>query len=148
MHIDNNFFVGLFFLSFVCCIIGYTIIDDIIWSIVWCDKGGKYNSLIKLKKKSLKDILTMKYLEEHITYHKKSFRFWLSIRNIYAVLEILLLATYLILYFIDSENSWYNVFMIFVTLQSVISFLFFIFQTDINRNTKYDRIRLYRKRKK
>ena len=90
----------------------------------------------------------MKYLEEHITYHKKSFRFWLSIRNIYAVLEILLLAAYLILYFIDSENSWYNVFMIFVTLQSVISFLFFIFQTDINRNTKYDRIRLYRKRKK
>ncbi len=41
MHIDNSTLLGLFLVTFICCVTGYFFIRDIIWSIVWCDKGGK-----------------------------------------------------------------------------------------------------------
>ena len=148
MHIENSVLLGLFFVAFICLIAGYFFINDIIWSIVWCDNGGKYNTLKKLKKgKSIVDILTMKYLEECVTDHKKAFRFWRVIKKIYIILELLLLNTYLLLYVFAKDIIYSQIIMIIIVSQSVVCSLVIIFQTDTNRNTKYDRARLDQKHK-
>ena len=80
---DNKLFVtlGLFaiLLNFVSCFF----IREIIWSIVWCDKGGKYNKLMKLKQgQNIFSRLNMQYLQNFIHQNIKQFDFWINVKRI------------------------------------------------------------------
>lgn len=126
----------------LCFATGYFALRNLLWSIVWCDKKGKYRSLRKLQcNKSILEIIKMDYLLIHTTEHKKNFAFWLKIKKIYIHLEFLLLIIYFILCIVflnDMNCEW---FIIPIVFQSVVLSLVFVFQTDIHRDTKYDRIR-------
>lgn len=51
-------------------------IRQMIWSIVWCDKGGKYNHLRRLKQdQNLMSKWNMAFLRKHTNEHTKAFDF-------------------------------------------------------------------------
>ena len=148
MQIDERFLLGLFLITVASNVIGYYFIRYVIWSIVWCDRGGKYNSIRKLKKnKSFWEVVNMKYLENYVDDYKSAFRFWFSAKKIYVIAECFLTGLYMILYFV-SESVTSRVVMIIITLQSVIVSLILQFQIDSYKNTKYDRIRLQNRHKR
>ena len=148
MQFDERFKLGLFLVSVISNVVGYYFFRNIIWSIVWCDRGGKYNSLKKLKKdKSFWEVVNMKYLENYVDDYKSAFRFWFSAKKIYVIAECFLTGLFLILYFV-SESVTSRVVMIIITLQSVIVSLILQFQIDSYHNTKYDRIRLQKRHKR
>lgn len=148
MQFDERFLLGLFLLTVASNVIGYYFIRYTIWSIVWCDRGGKYNSLKKLKKdKSFWEVVNMKYLENYVDDYKSTFRFWFLAKKIYVIAECFFTGLFLILYFV-SESVTSRVVMIIITLQSVIVSLIPQFQIDSYKNTKYDRIRLQKRHKR
>lgn len=148
MQIDERFVLGLFFVSVISNIVGYHFFREIIWSIVWCDRGGKYNSLKKLKRnKSFWEIVSMKYLENYVDDYKDALRFWLSTKKIYVVVECFFTGLYLVL-FIVSESFISRTVMIAIAIQSLVVSLIPQFQIDSYHNTKYDRIRLRKRHKR
>ena len=148
MQFDERFLLGLFLITVASNVIGYYFIRYTIWSIVWCDRGGKYNSLKKLKKdKSFWEVVNMKYLENYVDDYESTFRFWFLAKKIYVIAECFSTGLFLILYFV-SESVTSRVVMIIITLQSVIVSLIPQFQIDSYKNTKYDRIRLQKRHKR
>lgn len=122
-------------------LLNYYMIRDIIWSIVWCDKGGKYNSLKKLKRnKSYFQKISMRYLEEYTDVHRKNYRFWIKFKLGFEIVEFVFLLAYFVCIMLD--NSIYcKILKIVIILQSFLMSVILIMQSDINRNTKYDRLR-------
>lgn len=139
--------IVLLFIFIISLLVGYFFVRNVIWSIVWCDKGGKYNSLMKLKKDiSLGDRISMKYLEQYTYLHKKEFNFWMCIKKVYVILEFVFLIVYCLLCLYWQMSVYIEIFMIVIILQGVLVCLIFMFQTDTNRNTKYDRVRLNKRK--
>lgn len=146
--ITSNFYIGLFFVFFIAIFGNYFLIREIIWSIVWCDKGGKYNSLKKLKEnRNIFERLTMKYLEQYTNVHKKEFTFWLKVKLIFVISQIILLAIF-ILCGLLLKDFYCKAIRIIIVVQALIIFIILWFQTDTNRSTKYDRIRINKRHKK
>ena len=118
-------------------------IRQMIWSIVWCDKGGKYNHLRQLKQgQCFVSKLSMTYLREYANNHRKAFDFWITVKKIHSafvVIGVFASAVLLILY--NTITAFANWYCIALTIVSFLSTIYFAFQFDINRNTKYDRER-------
>ena len=146
---DNKLFVtlGLFaiLLNFVSCFF----IRQIIWSIVWCDKGGKYNKLMKLKQgQNIFSRLNMQYLQNFIHQNIKQFHFWINVKRIN--FAIMIINIFAILSFTISYRSISKIANVYCMGYLILSFLIATictFQFDINRNTKYDRKRNLKKKK-
>ena len=146
---DNKLFVtlGLFaiLLNFVSCFF----IRQIIWSIVWCDKGGKYNKLMKLKQgQNIFSRLNMQYLQNFIHQNIKQFDFWINVKRIN--FAIMIINIFAILSFTISYRSISKIANVYCMGYLILSFLIATicaFQFDINRNTKYDRKRISKKKK-
>ena len=136
---------GLLMLS-LFFIFGYFELRNILWSIVWCDKGGKYNRLKETKTgRSFFELLTMRYLIQYIKEHQKEYRFWLKIKGVYVFLQPLLLAVYIVFCFFDGTFFEISKGVIIAEVFVVIAFL--LLQFDTARNTVYDRIRIDKRRK-
>lgn len=120
----------------------YYFIREIIWSVVWCDKGGKYNSLIKLKNQaSLIDRIGMNYLKSHTNTHRNAFVFWAKIKRAFALMQFLLFVLYVACIIFWQPSIFIQIFVLFVVLQSFVWFMILRFQFGLNRKTKYDRFR-------
>ena len=138
----------IFLLFFLLSNFGsYFQIRTIIGSIVWCDKGGKFNRVMKLKQaQSFTKRFRMNYLIEHTNVHQKNLKFWLCIKSFFEIGQGLLLVVGTVCCLLDTYVSHLIVNVIFV--ESLLVMLILVCQSGINRNTKYDRIRMNRKNKR
>ena len=148
MIFPSDVYLPLFSLFFICNISSYYLIRDIIWSIVWCDKDGNSNNLMKLKRnRSFSQKVSMNYLMCHVNDHKNAFVFWIRVKSLFKYSELILGVLYLVCLLLKI-NLVLEIIMIFILVQSVLISWIIGMQSDINRNTKYDRIRLEKKLKK
>ena len=131
------------FLSFLILIsFSYSLIREIIWSIVWCEQGGKYRKIKQLKEQErLWERIKMTYLRKYVSQYKKAFNFWHLFLHIFSVCEIILFLADISLLIFFPESAIARVVMQLFLGQLFLLFLFIVFQFDIKRNTKYDRLR-------
>ena len=126
----------------------FLLIKSYIWSIIWCDKGGKYNSLRRFKRTlSISERLGVKSVIQHISSYKKEYKVWRKLELLFIIISTILMCVYFAVYMlIEDKNVTKDV--AYVTL--FVSSAFYIFMRlkyDWNRNTKFDRIRMARKKK-
>ena len=77
---DNKLFITLGLLAILLDFASCFFIRQMIWSIVWCDMGGKYNKLMKLKQgQNIFSRLNMKYLQNFTHQNIKQFHFWINL---------------------------------------------------------------------
>ena len=140
---DKQLFLIFTLLSLLMNLGSVFFIRETIWSIVWCDKGGKYNHLRRLKQdQTLMAKWNMAYLRNHTNENTKAFDFWIAIKKIhfiFVMIGILASAALLLLY--DTVTVFANCYCIAFMIVSFLSAVCFALQFDINRNTKYDRER-------
>ena len=148
MIIDEHLALGLFFVLLFFNSFTYYMMRAVIESIVWCDKGGKYNSLVKVKKSvGFCERLKMSYLKQYTNIHRKNFLFWLKCKRNFVIVELCATIIYIGCVFLIHFSIWVQVCMLFILLQAMVFALILFFQMDIHRNTKYDRKRELRKQK-
>ncbi len=141
--IFNIFFLLLVFLW---NLINYFSIRDIIESIAWCDKGGKGNKFAKIKKSQpLLPRLRMKYLLQYVDDHKKEFAFWMTVKSFYVILETFLITTYIVCSIL---TVFVDIICSIIVIQALIWLIVLRLQTSENRLTKYDIMRISKRRKK
>lgn len=129
-------------------IINYFQIREILWSIVWLNKGGKHHEFIKFKKavrgnESFFSQVSMRYLLEYISKHPKDFIVWRKAKCIFACVESIMEISYYTLGLVWSHESLFNYFSLFMFTQAMFTFIFLRIQFGINGHlTKYDRMRM------
>lgn len=123
------------------------LIRDVMWSIVWCDIGGKYRNIRKLKKgQSIISKFSMLYLKKQLNHYIKPFNRWMYVKNIHGFfVAVNIVTTLILLVNYDSIKGLSDGYCIVYMILTFIDGLFFSFQFDINRNTKYDRKRMSKK---
>lgn len=144
---DKKLFLILNLLSLLMNLGSVFFIRQMIWSIAWCDKGSKYNHLRRLKQdQNLMSKWNMVYLRKHTNEHTKAFDFWLTLKRIHFVFLVMGVLLSVVLTFIyNSLTTFANAYCMAYTVISFLLTLCFALQSDINRNTKYDRERIRRK---
>ncbi len=144
---DKQLFLIFTLLSLLMNLGSVFFMRQMIWSIVWCDKGGKYNHLRRLKQdQSLMAKWHMTYLREHTNEHTKEFDFWLTVKRVHSVFFAFgLLLSVVLIFVYNYIAAFANAYCIVYT---AITFLFtvcFALQIDTKHHTKYDRERIKRK---
>ena len=146
---DSKLFItlGLFaiLIDFVSCFF----IRQVIWSIVWCDKGEKYNKLMKLKQgQNIFSRLNMQYLQNFIHQNIRQFHFWINVKRLhFAIMIINIFAILGFTFFYRSISKIANIYCMGYLILSFLTATVCAFQFDTNKNTKYDRKRISRKKK-
>ena len=147
MMLDSSLGIVCILLVFLLNLLNYDSIRSMLWSIVWCDKGGKYNALRNLSDgKSIVEKLKMSFLTEYTKEHRASFQFWMRVKLCFEVAEPILFAIYLICGCIDFGTFGLAI-QVLIIVQSILLFVVLLFQ-NLNKTTKYDRIRMERKQRK
>ncbi len=85
----------------------------------------------------------MKCLEQYTNEHRKNFRFWIKIKDCFVISEVFALILLVTINWLPISNLS-NYIPKIIVMQSTLITVVMTFQTDVNRNTKYDRIRLKR----
>lgn len=143
MYLSDAITGCLLFLLLSYILIGYLFIRHIIWSIVWCEKGGKYNKLSKLKRGiGIIQRITMRYLSPEINHYKRPYLFWMNVKKAFIIAESIAISIYILCMFLWQVSIVVEIIMILINAQAFLLVLLMRFQFDINRNTKYDRIRI------
>ena len=140
--IFNNFTaIAFLFILFSMNLLNYFMIRSIIWSIAWCDKGGKYNSMKKIKQsQTTVSKANMFYLLQYTNAHRKEFIFWIKVKLYFIIIESMFVIAYVACGVF--ENTIYcDAFRTIAVVQSIVCFFILVFQSDMNRQTKYDRCR-------
>ena len=147
---DKQLFLLLLLFSLLMNLVSVFFIRQIIWSIVWCDKGGKHNRLCQLKQdQNMMTKLSMTYLKKNLHGHTKAFDFWINVKRIHSIsLFLTLFASVVLLYMYNMITAFANWYCIALTIASCLLTVCLAFQFDTNRNTKYDRERIQRKTSK
>lgn len=145
---DKQLFLILNLLSLLMNLGSVFFIRQMIWSIVWCDKGGKYNHLRRLKQdQNLMSKWNMAFLRKHTNEHTKAFDFWLTVKRIHFVFFVLGVLLSAVLAFIyNPVTTFANAYCMAYTVISFFFIMCFAFQVDVRHNTKYDRARIRRKK--
>ena len=146
---DNKLFITLGLLAILFDFSVCFFIRQMIWSIVWCDKGGKYNRWMKLKQgQNIFSRLKMKYLQSFLHQNIKPFHFWMNAKRIhFAIMVIHIFAVVGFTIFYHSISKIANIYCMGYLILSFLFNVVCVFQFDINRNTKYDRMRISKKMK-
>jgi len=146
---DRELYLIILPVSFLFNVGAYFFIRSLIWSIVWCDRGGKSNKLSRLKRgRTVAEKISMAYLCEYITVHSKEFRFWCRVRRIFAITSFAVCLIGILLgVFYSSAVGFANVFGIGYLALSIVFANVFMWQFDLNRNSKYDRKRIAGKKR-
>ena len=144
---NQQLFVLLSVFNFSINLVSYYLIRQVIWSIVWCDKGGKYKNIRKLKEgQSIISKFSMLYLKKQVNNNIKAFNRWIYAKNIHSFFVVTnIIVTLVLLVNYDSLKDLSNSYCIVYMILSFIDGCFFSLQFDINRNTKYDRNRIFKK---
>ena len=146
---DNKLFITLGLLAILLDFASCFFIRDMIWSIVWCDMGGKYNKLMKLKQgQNIFSRLNMQYLQNFTHQNIKQFHFWINVKRIhFAIMIVNIFAILSFTIFYRSISKIANIYCMGYLILSFLIATICAFQFDINRNTKYDRKRISKKKK-
>lgn len=128
----------------------FYLIRDVIWSIVWCDKGGKYNALVKVKKgQSIVSKFKMRYLKNYVSSNMQPFLFWLRVMDVHVCVTIMSVIVGIICIFLyRSFTTLADTYCFVYLFLSLLELLCVGFQFDINRDTKYDRQRIEKRNKR
>ena len=131
---------------------GVKSIRCLLWSIVWCDRGGKHNRTIKLKKgRGFIEKFKMEYLQDYVSEHAKQFHFWLRMKKIYEFIFLLSSILTLVMFLMYSRFSfvipyyawvWFGVSFVLSGIASGQ------FDGIRQKTSKYDRLRLSRRKRK
>lgn len=141
MFFSKSFFRIFLFIIVLVDLFNYYMIRDIIWSIAWCDRGGKYNAMKKIKQnETVFSKIKMGYLLKYTNIHKREFIFWTKIKLLFEIFELIFLVSYIVCMFYK-DSLFCDIVKIIVIVQAFICFFILVFQSDINRQTKYDRLR-------
>lgn len=126
----------------------FLLIKSYIWSIIWCDKGGKYNSLRRFKRTlSISERLGVKSVIQHISSYKKEYKVWRKLELLFIIISTILVCVYFAVYMlIEDKNVTKDVAYVTLFVSSAF-YIFMCLKYDWNRNTKFDRIRMARKKK-
>ncbi len=127
----------------------FSLIKSYIWSIVWCDKGGKYNSFRRFKRDlCIKERLGIKSVIQHLTLYKREYKIWRTIELSFIIISTILMCGYIAIYIFAEDQGVTKDISFYVTLfVSCVFFIFISLKYDWNRDTKFDRIRMARKKK-
>ena len=141
--------LSLFLLMAALIAVDYCSVRYEIWSIVWCDnRGNKYRQLKMLRVgHTFSERLRMDYLAPYIRTLHKEYRFWMSFKRAFAAAELVLSAVCLICVFLAGAHPFLKYIVIFGAAQAAIVFFAFCLVIQFNRQSKYDRIRMARKRR-
>ena len=132
MTYSNSFNIALLLILVIANLCNYDMIRDVIWSIVWCDKGGKYNSLKKLKRNiGFFERIRMNYLEQYTNTHRKNYKFWIKLKCCFEVIEFVLSIAFL-LCSVFENNVIILTFKLIVLCQSFAIFVILRLQSDFN----------------
>lgn len=138
----------LLLLMLLSSVFNYYSIREEIWSIVWCDnRGKKYGQLKALKNgHSFVEKFKMEYLSSHIRSFQKEYRFWMNFKKAFEIVELaLFLICFACVFFVES-HPFLKYIMIASVVQAVAVSLWFGFAVQFNNKSKYDRIRIQKKR--
>jgi hypothetical protein len=126
----------------------FLLIKSYIWSIIWCDKGGKYNSLRRFKRTlSISERLGVKSVIQHISSYKKEYKVWRKLELLFIIISTILMCVYFAVYMlIEDKNVTKDVAYVTLFVSSAF-YIFMCLKYDWNRDTKFDRIRMARKKK-
>lgn len=133
-------------------LLNYFSIREIIWSIYWLKKGGKFRKLKTIsKKETIISRIKMSYLRSLISPYEKEFDFWEFIKSFFVILESILLLLYLIISLNQNAISVtvLTVFDVIVISQSFIWLVAVRIQFGVGGHlTKYDEKRIKKKNKR
>ena len=146
---DNKLFITLALVAILIDLASCFFIRQVIWSIVWCDKGGKYNKLTKLNQgQNIFSRLNMKYLQNFINQNIKHFHFWINVKRVHFVIMIInILALLGFTIFYRSVSKIANIYCMGYLILSFLIATVCAFQFDTHKNTKYDRKRISKNKK-
>ena len=117
--------------------ITYFSIREILWSIIWLERGGKYNKLNKFRKAiPFMDRVLMKTLLQYVDNNRQPYEYWMRIKGVFLIIQSILLVIYLITFYFHA--SLFEFIRIAITVQALIWFLVIRIQFDSSWNTKYD----------
>ena len=146
---NNELFITLGLLAILLDFVSCFFIRQMIWSIIWCDKGGKCNKLMKLKQgQNIFSRINMQYLQNFIHQNIKQFHFWINVKRIhFAIMIVNIFAILIFTIFYRSISKIADIYCMGYLILSFLIATICAFQFDINRNTKYDRKRISKKKK-
>lgn len=145
---DNKALLIVFVISIFICLGTCFMLREVVWSIIWCEIGGKSKKLRKLKKNvGFFDRVRMKYLYVYVKNYQREYNFWMRVRYIYIFVEFVFAFVCVIFFFIADYVFLKHLIRGFF-YQAFVFSLVILFQFDHNRNTKYDRIRENKRNKK
>lgn len=132
----------LAFVFLVILISCYFLIRGIIWSIAFCNINKKTIRSAEFKKNRN---ISMAYLSKYICVFHKEYVFWMRFKTCYVIIESFWLFIYLLLP-LAIDNLKIPIY--FNIIQILIIILIISFQSDTNHNTKFDRYRLNKNKKR
>ena len=137
-EMDTQMYYGMLAVIVLINLFTYFLIRQIIWSIVRCECGKRYRSLRKRKLQySFFQRMTQQGFGDRITTNQKALAFWLAVKRLHIGLVALLLC----IGFITWCFSWQMIYMCsFFGISSLFGIIIML-QFDVNRDTKYDRMR-------
>lgn len=130
----------------------YFSIRQLLWSIVWLSIRGNQKRLRIFKQdmrkqESLWNQISMRYLTEHLKLCRDDFQFWLRVKYIFTLVEIIFEVAYSATKIFLEQTRFFEVLTVFLLIQAMVIFL--LFQVPLNRKegrlTKYDLMRIKRK---
>ena len=136
-------FQRLFFVFFLMNAISYVFMRWVLFSIVWLERGGKNTKTQKLYKTvSFRERLSMRFLSPYVVRHAKEFRIWFTAKQLLVAVEVPLMVLYAGIVFLDllPEDTCAVVCTVLLVQAGIITAIMCC-QFDINRNTRYDRMR-------
>lgn len=144
---DKELFFCIIILALFFNFVSFSFIRHLIWSIAWCDIGGKERRVDKLQRtQNLISRLNMRYLQNYTNKHRQEFLFWITIKSLHNILSFIFIVISVIITMIyPMIEDFANFYSIFFCIGSFALCLILAFQFDINRNTKYDKERKNRK---
>ena len=117
--------------------ITYFSIRDLLWSVIWLERRGKYNKLNKFRKSiPFMDRVSMKTLVQYVDNNRQPYEFWIRIKSVFLIIQAILLGIYLITFCFHA--ALFGFIRIAITVQALIWFLVIRIQFDSSWNTKYD----------
>ena len=142
MIIDNELYYRTLLANLWFFASGYFSIRYVINSIAVCGTAKK-----KRKSKAYYESknFSMTYISKWLKDFKAEYEFWMNVKYYYVRIEILWMIIYAVLPCFGILSKW--IYCINLLQAAVVSGIF-IFQTDSNHQTKYDRIRRGGKRQR
>ena len=133
--------------------ISYFSIREILWSILWLNKRGKYRHFLDYKRilrqsESFMKRISMSYLLPQISIAQNDFIAWRKVKIVFVLVESILVLSYSFLGIfgvLRNHGKIYFYFSTFIMLQSVIVFFYTRLQFRFGRNGKETRYDILRK---